>query len=85
MKNIQIFIINILIVFVYFLFLFFLGNKQSGGDIFIIAMTNIFAFFHILILILLKFFNRINSTLFAILGVILGVLFSFSIFNYFFM
>lgn len=82
MNYLRIIGINILIVFTYVLILFYFGYKQSGGDLFIIAMTDVLAVVHIIVLIVLKLFKKINSILFAISSVILGVFISFYLFDY---
>jgi hypothetical protein len=74
-------LVNLVINLIYVFLIFYRGYGVSGGDLFIIVISEISIFIHLMILILMGIFSNRKSYYWGILGVLIGTLISFLIFQ----
>lgn len=76
-------LINLVIHLLYYAIFFALGYRKSGGDMFIIIMTELVSLVHLIILLLIAFFMKNNDYYWGMLGVFVGIFLSLFILHLF--
>jgi hypothetical protein len=79
----KIILINLIITLFYFAIFLNSGFRESGGDMFIIIMTQITALIHLMVIVIFSIIVKKRTVSYwGIIGLILGLIVSYMIFKF---